>query len=140
MRGPDAYRFERYVIPEPNTGCWLWLGGLDRDGYGAFTSMAHGKRRVPAHRFSWTLANGPIPEGLVIDHLCRMPPCVNPAHLRVVTPRTNTLCGMGVAAIHARKTHCPRGHAYAGENLYIIPSTGSRLCRACMAKRKRRKA
>ena len=74
---------------------------------------------------------GPIPEGLVIDHLCRVRDCVNPAHLDVVTTGENTRRGLrGVLT-----THCPKGHAYDELNTFI--HHGSRDCRACARERKR---
>lgn len=60
-------RFDEKWIPEPNTGCWLWIAGGDRDGYGLFRGNASGR----AHRVAWELYRGPIPDGLVIDHICR---------------------------------------------------------------------
>lgn len=80
---------------------------------------------------SHELHKGPIPEGLVIDHLCRNRGCVNPDHLEAVTQRENILRGEGLAAANARKTHCPKGHPYSGENLYVVPSSGRRQCRIC---------
>lgn len=133
MRGPDAYRFERYFTPEPNTGCWLWLGAIDSSGYGNFTSMSPTKHQVGAHRFSWILANGAVPAGLVVDHMCRVRACVNPAHMRLLTPRDNTLCGVGATARHAAKTHCKRGHPFTEANTYRW-RTG-RICRTCQAQR-----
>jgi hypothetical protein len=75
---------------------------------------------------------GPIPDGLVIDHLCRVRHCVNPAHMEPVTDRENVF--RGFAAI----THCPKGHEYTADNTYIPPSTGSRECRRCRAEQRRK--
>jgi len=125
MRGSNtltlAERFMNKVEPEPNSGCWLWVGtsagvGERRDqilsgSYG----MAYVSRQRPkvfAHRLAWELFRGPIPEGFTVDHLCRVRRCVNPAHLEPVSLRDNILRGTAVSAIAARKTHCPRGHPY----------------------------
>ena len=75
---------------DPETGCWVWKGWRNRDGYGAFH---HGKRTVFAHRYYYAQAMGPIPYGLTIDHLCHNRACVNPAHMEVVTRRENSRRG-----------------------------------------------
>lgn len=80
---------------------------------------------------------GPIPDGLVIDHLCRNPQCVNPMHLEPVTPEENTRRGIGGWNTRA-KTHCPQGHPYSGANLYINPTSGARVCRTCNNEKARR--
>ena len=82
-----------------------------------------------AHRLAYQSFYGPIPDGLVIDHLCRNRTCCNPAHLEAVTNRENTLRGVGFPALNDAKTHCPQGHEYAGEKLYVWK--GKRFCRAC---------
>ena len=78
----DRARFEACVSPEPNTGCWLWTGGVNGRGYGSF--RINGKQ-FPAHRVALTIATGPIPSGHFACHKCDFPPCVNPAHLFVGT-------------------------------------------------------
>jgi len=81
-------RFMKYVEPEPNSGCWLWTGGIAWDGYGNFKVPGHQRQ---AHRIAYELWRGPIPDGLQLDHLCSVRSCVNPAHLEAVTGRTNVL-------------------------------------------------
>lgn len=120
-------------IPEhrPNLGhCWLWTGARNDLGYGRFY-VGPGEL-TQAHRFAYELLVGPLPNGLVPDHLCRVPPCVRPSHLEVVTSRENTVRGNGWGGVNARKTHCPRGHAYDEANTYRNPR-GARECRACKA-------
>ena len=107
--------------------CWLWTAKIERNGYGRFWLDGHS---VEAHRFAYELIRGPIPKGLTIDHLCRNKACVNPAHLEVVTPRTNVLRGPTIVAAFAAKTHCPKGHRYDMFNTYINRK-GSRVCREC---------
>jgi hypothetical protein len=68
--------------------CWLWTGATITGNYGRFW-VSDSRPRVPAHRFSYEVYVGPIPEGLVVDHLCSNPPCVNPAHLEPVTQWEN---------------------------------------------------
>lgn len=120
-------RFDRLWSPEPNTGCHVWFGSTDRGGYGKFFS---GGRDVRAHRFAFERANGKIPSGGMIDHMCRVRACVNPTHLRVVTNKENTTRNsVGPTAINAAKTHCKRGHEFTPENTRI--SRRGRACRKC---------
>jgi len=101
-------RFWDKVSPEPNSGCWLWNGAIDRGGYGR---VATGNwRSAGAHRTAYTALVGPVPASLHLDHLCRVRCCVNPAHLEPVTPRENMLRGVSPHAVNARKTHCAKGH------------------------------
>ena len=97
------------VHPTLGTPCWSWTSTIDRDGYGRSNSKVRFGTRM-AHRISWMLSNGPIPNGLTIDHLCRVRNCVNPMHLEPTTNRENSLRGIGPGAINARKTHCIHGH------------------------------
>ncbi len=107
--------------------CWLWESGIDHEGYARM--FVDGKtRRV--HRLSYEALIGPIPPGLVIDHICRVRNCVNPAHLRAVTNRENILCGAGLSAQNATKTHCAQGHEFTAENTYLSPYN-KRRCLAC---------
>src|SRR5260221_14462809 len=84
------------------SGCWEWQGYTNNHGYGQFRPTK-GDRRF-AHRFSYELFRAPIPTGLVIDHLCRNPRCVNPDHLEPVTERENMLRGYSASGNNARKT------------------------------------
>ena len=122
-------RFDDKVIPEPNSGCWLWLGAINGNGYGNFWD---GVKTISAHRFAYMTFVGPIPDGFELDHKCRVRSCCNPIHLEAVTPRINQLRGVGFSGINSRKTHCRNGHPLSGDNLvghYI--RKGMRLCRIC---------
>ena len=119
-------RLDRLYIPEPNSGCWLWIGRIHhQSGYGVFK---HEGRTQQAHRVSYVLSGREIPAGLVIDHLCRVRSCVNPAHLEPVTLAENTRRGENACR---NKTHCPSGHSYMGTNLRLV--RGERHCRRCAA-------
>ena len=125
----DLERFLQNIEVQPN-GCWLWIGPLDKDGYarqwriGSHTDGSRGV--IKPHRFAYEQFIGPIPEGLVIDHLCRNRPCCNPWHLEPVTTRENTQRGW-----RKNKAHCKHGHPLRGDNLIIHPN-GWRNCRKCV--------
>ena len=114
-----------------DSGCWIWQGRPKSTGYGV---MGVGGRSVGAHRLSFELFVGPIPTGLHLDHLCRVPACVNPVHLQAVTVRENVLRGVGPTAVNAQRTHCVNGHPFTEANTRIHrrPSNTARVCRECM--------
>lgn len=112
--------------------CWDWNGTLTPSGYG----VVHTKHRggvKGAHRIAFELMRGPIPAGMVLDHLCRNRRCVNPQHLEVVSRAENTMRGYGVTALQARQTHCHRGHPLDGANVSVgrQKSHTYRRCNAC---------
>lgn len=107
-------------------GCWLWNRGPAH----LYANFSIKYTSVLAHIFSYQYHVGLIPEGLVLDHLCRNPACINPKHLEPVTQRINTLRGIGVAANNFKKTHCPAGHEYTKENTFIR-KCGRRRCITC---------
>lgn len=130
-RRPVLERFLAKVAIQPD-GCLLWTAAVDRHGYGGF--RAEQDRWVTAHRWYYQHINGPVPEGLELDHLCRVRACVNPAHLRPVTRRENQLApgSESDSAKHANQTVCSRGHEYLPTN--VQPSATAervRRCRAC---------
>ncbi len=116
-------RFATKVQLRPN-GCVDWIGGLG-NGYGVFWD---GHREVKAHRWAWEGINGPVPDGLVLDHLCRRTCCVNPAHLEAVTQAVNTRRGWA-----HNKVACKNGHLYRDH--LVINSEGRRTCGLCIALR-----
>lgn len=133
LRRAVERKFLGRIQPNIKTRCWYWLGVPSKAGYG---TMSVASKVMYAHRISHELFTGPIPDGLTIDHLCRVRHCVNPAHLEAVTQRVNNLRGTGMSARHAKVTHCPFGHAYDAANT-IVAEPGIRKCRACKARRDR---
>jgi hypothetical protein len=134
----DLARCEQKIERQAD-GCWAWTGALTqrrpRGGWGYAIADIGGKT-TQVHRAMYEHHRGPIPDGLTLDHLCRVRRCVNPAHLEPVTGQENTLRGVGPTAENAVKTHCPKGHSYEGLNLYIDKS-GRRHCRECRRARSR---
>lgn len=110
---------------EKTETCWLWTGGTARNGYGSFWD---GNRIGRAHRYAYELLVGPIPEGLQLDHLCRVRLCVNPAHLEPVTQQENIRRAM------VSRTHCKRGHEFTPENTVWL-NAKHRRCRKCAYER-----
>jgi hypothetical protein len=109
--------------------CWLWTAGKTHKGYGQFTTTVNQEEtKWGSHRYSYELLVGPIPDDLVLDHLCKIRHCVNPSHLEPVTLSENTRRG-NAGKFNARKTHCPQGHPYSGDNLRM--HNGRRHCITC---------
>lgn len=135
---PLADRFWEKV--DTSGDCWIWTATRFENGYGCIEDRDENgvRHRKLAHRVAYELARGPIPEGLVIDHLCRNRACVNPDHLEPVTQRVNLLRGCGPTAIKARQTHCIHGHPFNESNTIIRPN-GTRKCRECKRQREQRR-
>jgi len=112
-------------------GCWLWLGATNNMGYGQIG--IGGEKTVLVHRVSYEALVGPIPEGKVLDHLCRTTNCINPDHLEPVVQRENILRGKTVIAAKVAQEFCIRGHPLSGDNLdpYALQH-GHRECKICL--------
>jgi hypothetical protein len=126
---------EKFVVVK--SGCWEWQAALDANGYG---KIWDGKAVRLAHRVVYEMEVGPIPEGLDIDHLCRVTRCVNPEHLEPVTRSENLRRGE-VGGYWGRQTECRRGHEYTEENTRIInrkDGTQERVCKECARERVRK--
>lgn len=120
--------FWRSVDQRGQSECWEWLGRVDRHGYGSYRrNISRQTVHWLAHRVTYELLVGPIPDGLVIDHLCRNRACVNPSHMEPVTGRVNTQRGVGVGGQRGvgggrRRINeegipiCRNGHAVTGAN------------------------
>lgn len=118
-------RFMEKVSPEPNTGCWLWVAHVSRDGYGRF---GIGRTAHEAHRVSYKLFNGEIHSDLCVDHMCRVRSCVNPDHLRLLTRAENT---RNQVSANSLKEICKNGHE-------LPLQQGRRVCKPCQAKASQR--
>lgn len=111
--------------------CWLWTGCTQAPGYGRFRVEP---RTVYAHRFAYELEHGAIADGLVIDHLCRTPACVNPLHLEAVPQRINI--DRGAKNGMQQRSHCANGHEFTAANTLGDGRSG-RVCRECKNERSR---
>jgi hypothetical protein len=156
--------YERFVnaVQVDRNDCWNWLKTKDRRGYGIF-KVGRKTFKMSSHRYSFTIHKGVVPEGLVLDHLCRNTSCCNPDHLEAVTQRVNMARGevvsrrrqvprermrpiileaQKIAAELARtKTHCTNGHEFTPENTNIVrykPGRTTRVCRECRRLRRKR--
>lgn len=133
VRRPVADRFWPKVDERGPGECWPWTAATDGHGYGQITIDY---KRKKAHRVAYELTVGPIPDGMSLDHLCRHPECVNPAHLEPVHHAENVrrgASGIKAMARAALQTHCKHGHEFTPENTRIASVDGyeRRVCRAC---------
>jgi len=121
---------------DEKTGCWLWTGAKTDRGYGiiGITTAPGVYEMRPAHRVAYEEFIAPIPEGLQLDHLCRVRRCINANHLEPVTCGENLRRGEGFTGLNFRKTHCKHGHEFTPENTGVARSGGKvrgRYCKEC---------
>lgn len=122
-------RIEASIVRIPESGCWVWEKSLTHLGY---ARISHKGKARHAHRISFENYVGKIPDGLELDHLCKVRCCVNPQHLEPVTRHEN-MRRSSVWQYRKIKTHCKRGHELVADNLYTSPSMGNKyLCKACL--------
>lgn len=118
----EPWQYEQKLVngsEVDEAGCWLWKEPLNPAGYGTVSPFGG---TTLAHRQMYAFAIGPIPDGLTLDHLCRVRNCINPWHLEPVTQAENA------RRANAYVTHCPKRHEYTPENTY---GKNCRKCRAC---------
>ena len=96
-------RIQEKIMPEPNSGCWIWLGSVGRNGYAKLNTR--GKTTSVVHKLLFERQFGLVPNGYELDHTCRVRCCVNPNHLEIVTHKQNM-----ERSAPAQKTHCKYGH------------------------------
>ena len=113
------------VEPEPNSGCWLWTGGPSSEGYSRVWDNDLGGC-VTGHVLVYETLIGPVPDGLELDHLCRVRICVRPSHLEPVTHQVNVLRGESITVKWANRTTCVRDHPLDG-----VRGNGKRYCKQC---------
>jgi hypothetical protein len=123
-------RFHAKYFVDTN-GCWIWTASKLKSGYGIFTDT--NRRSVSAHKWSYIHFNGAVPDGFVIDHICRQTSCVNPAHLQAITQSENVKRSLAIQARGAR-THCANGHEYTPANTAKVAGRRGRICLACRRK------
>jgi len=118
-------------VPEPNTGCWFWLGSVNATGYGM---ACRNNKRIFAHRLSYKFFHGEFPKELWVLHKCDTPLCMNPNHLFLGVAKDNTRdMNSKRRGKETKKTHCKRGHPLSGDNLSkaSLEKKGKRICLTC---------
>ena len=124
-------KFWQQVDINFSSGCWIWTGVHFDSGYARYRnkSLSSSER---AHRVVYETLVGPIPNGLVLDHLCEIKDCVNPMHVEPVTDSENLhRSGITNNSINRAKTHCIKGHEFTRENTIIARNGTKRVCRTC---------
>lgn len=130
-------QFWKHVSKSEESSCWLWNGSRGNTGYGRLTVRVSGygeyaKAGIGAHRIAFIMKNGPIPDGLVIDHLCRIRNCVNPSHLEAVSNKENVRRGCAFRYTGL----CPHGHEMTDANTFRRTKKDGRVWTGCIQCRK----
>lgn len=135
-------KLDLLTMPEPNTGCILWFGASDKDGYG---KMCINKKHLRTHRIVYEMHYGPIPEGRIIQHSCDTPSCCNIDHLVLGTWLSNMQDKVKKGRLRNQnmgKTHCKRGHSISSPNEYFLTKNTAgnpkRTCKKCHTIRQRK--
>lgn len=141
-RTPEE-RFWKFVTEGPEDECWLWQGAkMTGTGYGAISKSGYNAGRVLAHRVSWVLHYGAIPEGMFVCHTCDVRHCVNPHHLFLGSAKDNMEDMWSKNRGHrSTKSCCSRGHLFTPDNTIVRKSgrNEARLERSCKTCRNNRR-
>lgn len=116
-----------FLAKTRETNCTVWIGSTNNRGYGI---VSVGGVLQLAHRVAWEAEHGPIPDGLVIDHKCRVRNCVNPDHLEPVTQAENNRRGKAARSLGVGDT-CTKGHRMATQDDVYYRRNGTTECREC---------
>ena len=139
--GPIIERFENLIEYIPGFTCWAWMGRCDKGGYGRITKT-NNEHGYIAHRLSYELYRGGIPDGYDIHHLCKNKWCVNPNHLEPISKREHMILDNPIIALNANKSHCINGHEFNYQNTIIRTFDKGRhphrRCNVCVMERGKR--
>lgn len=128
-------RIEEKIERVPESGCWIWMGATTGDE--GYSRLYLGPTHFRVHKLLYELTYGLVPEGLVLDHLCRVRLCVNPSHLEAVTDRVNILRGMAPGVLRMNAETCASGHRWDDDNTRWYGR--QRVCRSCERDRSARR-
>ncbi|MFO0253725.1 MAG: HNH endonuclease signature motif containing protein [Betaproteobacteria bacterium] len=140
VRATLKERIEAGVVVD-GAGCWRWQRAKNGDGYGIMTvyeGSPRKKKTIGVHRVAYREWVGPVPLGMVLDHLCRVRDCANPKHLEPVRPGENTLRGRSPIVLQRLEPTYACGHPKDAQHTYVNPKTGKRNCKPCQRAAKKR--